>query len=109
MDQNNVEVELAGMFIILMYGYAMYQHQNQRTRNKRRWWVREANLSRNKLGYFKCCFLKIKECDGEDFFKHTRMNRCTYDLLLNLLKDDLTKNSQRPSISPECRLAVTLS
>jgi len=83
--------------------------KEKRARNDRRWWVREANLSRNSLGYFKHSFLKVKECDGEDFFKHTRMSRQLYDLLLNLLTERLTKTSQRPSIGAECKLAVTLS
>jgi len=101
------EVECYMMFFIIMCSYHVLKEK--RTRNDRRWWVREANLSQNSLGYFKNCFLKIKECDGEDFFKHTRMNRKVYDLLLNIVTERLTKASHRPSISAECRLAVTLT
>lgn len=101
------ELEFGMMYIILMGSYLVLQ--DKKACNERRWWVREANLSRNELGYFKNCFLKIKECDAEDFFKHTRMSRPLYNLLLNLLTKDLTKKSQREFIEPECRLAVTLS
>lgn len=109
MENINIDIE-CGMFLIILSTYTLLNaDEDERGRNDRRWWVREANLTRNTLGYFKACFLKIKECDNEDFFKHTRMNRKIYDLLLNILKEDLKKYSQRPSIEPECRLAVTLS
>ena len=63
------ELEFFMMFLIFMGSHLVLQEK--RDRNDRRWWVGEANLSRNNLGYLKNCFLKYKE----DFCKHTPMSR----------------------------------
>ncbi|KAJ8926466.1 hypothetical protein NQ314_021169 [Rhamnusium bicolor] len=46
----------------------------------------------------------MKKKDPEEFFKHTRMDRHIYDLLLSQTKDHLTKKSIRRPINFECRL-----
>lgn len=78
-------------------------------KRKRACWVREVNRDRNKKGYYIASFLQIKEKDPDAFFKHTRMKKETYNLLLSLLKCSLEKTSIRKAIEPEQRLAVTLT
>ena len=93
-----------------MYGlYLIYKRlRNGNNAIGRRWWVRPLNLDRNYTGYFNTTFLKMKAIDLEEFFIQTRMRRPEYDLLLELVKGDLSKSSMREPISAECRLAVTL-
>lgn len=95
-------------FLYLLYlCYRMVLSLN--IRQQRRWWVRPFLLERDLDGYFAATYLKLKQSDPEEFFKHTRMNIQKYEQLLELLKQHLTKKSIRPPIDFECRLAVTLS
>ncbi|KAK5644198.1 hypothetical protein RI129_008043 [Pyrocoelia pectoralis] len=102
-------------FEMFLYFYLLYQLYllvlgfNLQNSPQRRWWVRPANRSRNKDGYFINNYLQLKEIDPEDFFKHTRMTRNLYNRIINLLEPELTKHSIRKPISFECRLALTLS
>lgn len=50
----------------------------------------------------------MKNNDPEQFFAHTRMTRDTYDLLWNLLKNDISFSKQKYGIPNECKLAITL-
>lgn len=100
------DFELCVSFMFLMISYLTIVKLRKRNR---RWWVRTANVTRNIDGYYKTCYQRIKECDPEAFFKHTRMTRPVYNLLLTLIKDPLTKKSIRRPIPAECRLAITLS
>lgn len=79
-----------------------------RKKCRRRWWVREVNENREEDGFFNKSFLAMKEKDEEHFFKLTRMNPSSFNLLLSLLKNNLQKFSHRRSIDPESRLAITL-
>lgn len=101
-------------FEVFLCFYLLYQlylmvHNLQKKSVQRRWWVRPANRSRDKDGYFVNNYLKLREIDPEDFFKHTRMTRDLYEELKNLLQNELTKHSIRKPIDFECRLALTLS
>lgn len=71
--------------------------------------VRKINQDRNKNGFFVRTFLRMKREDPDEFFKHCRMNSERFDFLLSMVKKKLEKNSVRKAISPECRLAITLS
>ncbi|XP_075159190.1 uncharacterized protein LOC142232326 [Haematobia irritans] len=77
-----------------------------KTRRKRRWSVRPINRDWNKSGYHKKVFQNMKLRDGEHFFKHTRMSKEVFNLLLILLQNDLYKPKAR--IGPEERLSITL-
>lgn len=103
------EVEVFLCLYVLHQLYLMVRKFHERNASQRRWWVRPANRSRDKDGYFVNNYLKLKEIDPEAFFKHTRMTRELYNGLLNLLKDHLSKHSIRKPIDFECRLALTLS
>lgn len=87
--------------------YGLYEAY-EITQRKRRWWVREVNLNRNELGFFKSCLIQMKLKDEEHFLKATRLSVSKFELILNLLKARLTKHSRRKPIAPEDRLAVTL-
>lgn len=76
--------------------------------NRRRWWVRELNLTRDENGFFAKSYKHLKEKDYEHFIKITRMTKATYDVLFNLIKPKLQKNSHRKPIAPDCRLFLTL-
>lgn len=73
-----------------------------RNKIRRRPSVREMHKDRQIHGFFERNFQKMKKCDPEQFFMCTRMTADTFDLLLNLLKEKLTKCSIRTPISPEC-------
>lgn len=81
----------------------------ERRKIYRRWWIRPNNLDRDNAGYFVTVFTLLKDSDPDEFFKQTRMERQSYDSLIELIKDQLVKHSLRPPIDFEIRLAVTLS
>ena len=74
----------------------------------RRWWVRELNQSRDVDGFFILNFEKMKKLDPEHFFKMTRMNSSTFDLLFVLLEEKMQKTSKRKPIEPKFRLFLTM-
>lgn len=103
------DLEKLLLFYILFLLYSMAVDCYCQNTVKRRWWVRPINCKRDALGYFATTYLKIKEIDPQQFFKHTRMDRALYDKLLDLVKEDLQKKSIRKPIDFECRLALTLA
>lgn len=76
----------------------------------KRIWTREifTKQERELHGFFNTAFKVIKERDHDQFYKVTRMNVHLFDLVINLLKEKLTKLSPREPISVECRIVVTL-
>lgn len=71
---------------------------------RRKYWIRPVLRNRNTHGFFANNF-----CFPEEFKRTIRMEKHIFDLLLNFIKERLTKHSNRPSISPECRLYLTLA
>ncbi|XP_017485753.1 PREDICTED: uncharacterized protein LOC108374284 isoform X1 [Rhagoletis zephyria] len=70
----------------------------------RRWWVRPPLQNRDTHGFFATNF-----GFREEFKKNIRMEKHIFEMLLNFIKERITRNnSNRPSISPECRLYLTL-
>lgn len=63
---------------------------------------------RRTKGFYKKIFCVLKRKDEDEFRKITRMGVGQFELLLNLLKERLTKISNRKPIEPESRLALTL-
>ncbi|KYN50378.1 hypothetical protein ALC60_00020, partial [Trachymyrmex zeteki] len=78
-------------------------------RSKRRWWVRPINRPRDDFGHFRNLFSYMKTDDHEEFFGFTRMIPSQFRILCDLVRPFLTKRSNRPSLSVELRVAVTLS
>ncbi|KYQ49748.1 hypothetical protein ALC60_11175 [Trachymyrmex zeteki] len=87
---------------VLALYIAWKAEKNKHWRN-RRWWVRPINQRRSQYGDFSTLFSELKE-DSD----YTRMDVPTFYELLRLVEPHLRKNSIRPSICPEQRLAITL-
>lgn len=70
-------------------------------------WMHPLNMEREMSGEYVTLCLPLREYPDK-FFKYFRMKPSTYDYILETIKNDLIKYSNRPSISPGERLAVTL-
>lgn len=78
-----------------------------KVRKPRRWSVRPVNRNRDITGQYRH-FLKLKNIDEEQFFIYTRMSVRNFNLLLNLISSKIVKTSNRKSLNPQHRLAMTL-
>ncbi|XP_017492643.1 PREDICTED: uncharacterized protein LOC108380760 [Rhagoletis zephyria] len=85
-----------------------HEAYNELHGSNRRWWVHPVNITREEEGFFKTCIQQLKEKDEEHFFKATRINVSSFNLLLSLLKERMERFSNRKAVDPETRLAVTL-
>ncbi|XP_017482453.1 PREDICTED: uncharacterized protein LOC108371410 [Rhagoletis zephyria] len=65
-------------------------------------------LEREINGFFVTTFKTLKYATPQKFRTATRMRPVVFDVLFNLLKEQLQKHSIRPSIPAECRLFLTL-
>ncbi|KAL1489251.1 hypothetical protein ABEB36_014184 [Hypothenemus hampei] len=77
-------------------------------RKVRRWWVRPINRRKRLKSDYYHLYKEMRAGDPDCFFNYTRMSIEMFDELLSLVKENLTKNSFRESISPECRLLITI-
>ncbi|XP_025267834.1 protein ANTAGONIST OF LIKE HETEROCHROMATIN PROTEIN 1-like, partial [Camponotus floridanus] len=75
----------------------------------RRWWVHPLILERGQLGAYETVFLRYKHTDHEKFFRFTRLTVEQFEELLTIITDDIQKHSYREFLTPEFRLAITLS
>lgn len=71
----------------------------------RRYWEKPYLKLRDSFGAYTLVFEYFKDNDHEDFKKLTRMSVDEFNLLHNLVKRKLEKNSFRKPISSELRLA----
>lgn len=103
--------KLRMMFNVIqcMYNLKKLLDERKKTRRYRSCGVRKINLDRKSNGYFNVTFLPMKNHCTDQFYIQTRMNISTYEYVLNLLSPHLQKFSIREAISPECRLAITLT
>ncbi|EZA53811.1 hypothetical protein X777_06627 [Ooceraea biroi] len=74
----------------------------------RRWWVRPIN-KRKQQGFLCNLFREIRSNDHEEFFMYTRLCPEQYKILLKAVTPYLRKRSNRKSLSPDTRLAITLT
>lgn len=76
---------------------------------KKRLWIHDINLSRNKEGEYHTLFPRLK-LDNKRFFRYFRMSYEKFMELLCMIEPTISKQNTkfRNSISPEERLAVTL-
>ena len=88
--------------------YSMYKIHKKRKNRSRKYWVRPILLTREIDGFFVSSFERMLSIDEPELFRHTRMRKSTWDILLNLLNESLMKTSIREPISPQYRLALTL-
>lgn len=94
--------------ILLLHHKILMLKQKRKQYHSRRWWVKEHLKQRNILGAYRVLFLYFKENDHEEFYKLTRLTLRQFDLLHQLVKRKLQKNSWRESISTEMRLASVI-
>lgn len=94
---------LIGASLLLLRKYKM-----KRKRKNRRWWIRPINLLKTQQSHFYNLYNEMRLSDPDSFFNYTRMTATMFDKLLQLVECKLRKNSNRPSISPACRLLLTL-
>ena len=76
-------------------------------RRPRRWFVRPVFIHREQLGEFRLV-REMLNCDEELFFRSFRMTPSRFQELLSVVRHKIEHFSNRSSISPAERLAVTL-
>ena len=89
----------------------LLQHLNEKNSNKykKRFWMRQIFLEREKKGAFNLLIKDMALFDHEYFFKFFRMTPTKYEELLKLVAPQLTRSSlRRKAIGPSERLTVTL-
>jgi len=89
--------------------YVLHRRRYRRCllkRCKRRWWCRPIKTLRFNQGDFDHLFQELKQ-DADMFFKYTRMNENTFNLLLSKVGQHLKKSNWR-ALPPEQRLIITL-
>lgn len=78
---------------------------------KRQFWVHPINASRDQLGLFNTLIPELRLANASDrHFQYFRMNTTSFDHLLNLIKQYITKMDThlREAIHPDLKLAITL-
>lgn len=83
--------------------------KKKNNRKRKRFWIHDLYLVREEEGEFHTIFNRLKN-DSEKFIKYFRMSVAKFEVLLTLVKGDITKQNSkwRFSIGPEKRLAITL-
>ena len=86
------------------------QRQNETKKRKRKIWVRKLYEERKLKREYQLLIHDLQLHDHEIFFRYFRMLPETYQILLNLVADDIKKLStnMREPIGADQRLAVTL-
>lgn len=79
-----------------------------KVRRKRKIWVKDIYLKRQKLGFFHNLVAEMRLSDPILFFNFCRMTRQSFDKLLSICNKHLIKHSPREAIEPAMRLMVTL-
>ncbi|KAK3922257.1 Protein ALP1-like [Frankliniella fusca] len=79
-----------------------------RARNTRRWHVRPIFRNREIYGAWYSLIPTMRESDPEEYFRFLRMTPDCFDWLLSKVEPFIKKKSNRQSISPGERLAITL-
>lgn len=80
-------------------------------KRKKRIWVHRINLNRNEAGLYNTLIQDLRMDDATDRHqRYLRMSKQTFDHLLSLVAETLTKQdtNMRPAIKPGLKLVVTL-
>ncbi|XP_037935213.1 protein ANTAGONIST OF LIKE HETEROCHROMATIN PROTEIN 1-like [Teleopsis dalmanni] len=101
-DRDQITVQIGKMFLNILH---MYRIRKRMLRRKRR--VRSINVDHAINGYYRKTFLPMKAKDDAQFFRHTRMSKQIYALLLKQIAPSVTKPGQQ--INADERLSLTLS
>lgn len=89
--------EILYTILLLQYMILINRHRcllkyKRRVYKRRRWWVHLINNMRNHQGDFAHLFQELRY-DADIFFKYTRMNKDTFNLLLCKVQLYLQKNN----------------
>lgn len=90
----------------ILRNYAIWKHCRRLPR--RRWWVRPVNRVRNVKGFYHNLVQELLTEDHEEFFSLFRMWPEQFQLLVELVRPHMPKNSIRTPLPTELRVAVTL-
>lgn len=110
MDTNVTVGIYCNLLLIWMQVLKMRILIRKRRKLTRRWWVKP-HLSidmRQNFGTHRKLFTYFKTSDHEEFFKFTRMSVQQFDVLHDVLKPKLQKESHRTPLPTEIRIAATL-
>lgn len=110
MDTNLTIGIYCNLLLIWMHVLKMRILIKKRRKVTRRWWVKP-HLSidmRQNFGAHRKLFTYFKTSNHEEFFKFTRMSVQQFDVLHDLLKPKLQKESHRTPLLTEIRIAATL-
>ncbi|KAM7303909.1 uncharacterized protein ISCGN_013824 [Ixodes scapularis] len=104
---NGEDYEEDVLLTTLLVCTVKYKRRQQR---RRRWWVRPFLLDREEHGQACRLAAELRAHDEEYFRDYIRMPPSTFDTLLELVRDKITKTNTncRKAIAPEQRLIVTL-
>lgn len=88
---------------------AIYEALEEERKRNRKYWVHPINTLRLEIGQFHTLYMQLRDYPDKAF-EYYRMSIQSFDVLLNLTKDCITKQDTklRMAISPEERLTVTL-
>jgi hypothetical protein len=83
--------------------------RRRRAKKNKRLWVHSVNTTRKVHGEFHHLVQELR-LDDARFYQYFRMNRGTFDILLQRVESRITKKTTnyREPVSPAQRLAVTL-
>ncbi|XP_063230841.1 uncharacterized protein LOC134535573 [Bacillus rossius redtenbacheri] len=87
----------------------VHMHLASKKKKKRRYWVHPMIMERRVTSLFHTLYPRIKEDEGK-FFNFARMSLTTFEELLHILTDNLTRQdtNMRASIKPEYKIICTL-
>ena len=94
---------------LLYYFHLRRKNIKQKKKKKEKIWARPFISNRSKSGVFVKMYEDLLKYP-EKFFNYVKMALASFDELLSLCRDDLTKQDAvlRKSVSPEEKLYVTL-
>ena len=86
------------------------QKKRKRQRKDRKYWSKPWLLKRNELGFYNNLLEEFRLEDKECYKNYLRISPNSFNELLQLVGDDLTKQNThlREPIPPEIKLAITL-
>ncbi|CAH1959172.1 unnamed protein product [Acanthoscelides obtectus] len=94
----------------IVLAYYVYRRLKKQERRKRRFWIHPILKKRGELGAFHTLVKNQLREDEAKFYNYFRMQKTTFDKLLQKLSQKLKHQdtNMRQSIPPAERLAVTL-
>ena len=109
LNQYEQDEELEELFLYFYFRKRIKKKLLQRNKRKRRFWVRDIFLQRDRFGVFHTLYQELKQ-DREYYYRYLRMSPERFSHLLSLVQERITKNDTRfrKSISAEERLVLTL-